>query len=135
MCADRQAAGSACSGRKHCVCHEARASAILSKAVKAQAGGGRVSEREPDQGGEDAVTAGCRNGIRGLVIDPYNELDHQRPAHMNETEYVSQMLTKVKRFAQHNDVHVWFVAHSAPAAGLARGAAQPVRHQRQRALH
>ncbi len=53
----------------------------------------------------------CRYGIRGLVIDPYNELDHQRPVHMNETEYVSQMLTKIKRFAQHNDVHVWFVAH------------------------
>lgn len=28
-----------------------------------------------------------------------------------ETEYVSQMLTKVKRFAQHHACHVWFVAH------------------------
>lgn len=53
----------------------------------------------------------CRYGIRGLVIDPYNELDHQRPSQMTETEYVSQMLTKIKRFAQHYDVHVWFVAH------------------------
>ena len=44
-------------------------------------------------------------------MDPYNELDHQRPSHMSETEYVSQMLTKIKRFAQHHDVHVWFVAH------------------------
>jgi len=44
-------------------------------------------------------------------VDPYNELDHQRPSHMSETEYVSQMLTKIKRFAQHHDVHVWFVAH------------------------
>lgn len=35
-----------------------------------------------------------------LLPQPYNELDHQRPASMNETEYVSQMLTKVKRFAQ-----------------------------------
>lgn len=52
-----------------------------------------------------------RYGIRGLVIDPYNELDHQRHSSMSETEYVSQMLTKIKRFAQHNDVHVWFVAH------------------------
>ena len=42
----------------------------------------------------------CRYGIRGLVIDPYNELDHQRPSYMSETEYVSQMLTKIKRFAQ-----------------------------------
>lgn len=28
-----------------------------------------------------------------------------------ETEYVSQMLTKMKRFAQHHECHVWFVAH------------------------
>lgn len=28
-----------------------------------------------------------------------------------ETEYVSQMLTKIKRFAQHHACHVWFVAH------------------------
>ncbi len=53
------------------------------------------------------VGAMCRYGIRGLVIDPYNELDHQRPGAMSETEYVSQMLTKIKRFAQHHDVHVW----------------------------
>lgn len=34
------------------------------------------------------------------MIDPYNELDHQRPSSMTETEYVSQMLGKIKRFAQ-----------------------------------
>lgn len=28
-----------------------------------------------------------------------------------ETEYVSQMLTKIKRFSQHHSCHVWFVAH------------------------
>jgi len=60
---------------------------------------------------EIAKAAVYRYGIRGLVIDPYNELDHQRPASMSETEYVSQMLTKVKRFAQTAGVHVWFVAH------------------------
>jgi len=54
-----------------------------------------------------AVPCWRRYGIRGLVIDPYNELDHQRPTSMSETEYVSQMLTKIKRFAQHHDVHVW----------------------------
>lgn len=60
---------------------------------------------------EIARAAVYRYGIRGLVIDPYNELDHQRPSAMSETEYVSQMLTKVKRFAQTAGVHVWFVAH------------------------
>lgn len=39
------------------------------------------------------------------------QLDHRRPSHVTETEFVSQMLTKVKRFAQHYDVHVWLVAH------------------------
>ncbi|PKA52258.1 Twinkle like protein, chloroplastic/mitochondrial [Apostasia shenzhenica] len=58
-----------------------------------------------------AKAAVLRNGVRGLVIDPYNELDHQRPTHQTETEYVSQMLTKIKRFAQHHSCHVWFVAH------------------------
>ena len=32
---------------------------------------------------------------------------------MNETEYVSQILGKVKRFAQTHGCHVWFVAHPA----------------------
>ena len=40
------------------------------------------------------------HGVRGLVIDPYNELDHQRPSNQTETEYVSKMLSEVKRFAQ-----------------------------------
>ncbi|XVF23032.1 hypothetical protein REPUB_Repub13aG0003300 [Reevesia pubescens] len=58
-----------------------------------------------------ARAAVLRHGVRGLVIDPYNELDHQRPVSQTETEYVSQMLTKIKRFAQHFSCHVWFVAH------------------------
>uniref|UniRef100_A0A2P2L998 Twinkle homolog proteinic/mitochondrial n=2 Tax=Rhizophora mucronata TaxID=61149 RepID=A0A2P2L998_RHIMU len=58
-----------------------------------------------------ARVAVLRHGVRGLVIDPYNELDHQRNYSMTETEYVSQMLTLVKRFAQHHSCHVWFVAH------------------------
>ncbi|XP_027352791.1 twinkle homolog protein, chloroplastic/mitochondrial isoform X2 [Abrus precatorius] len=58
-----------------------------------------------------AKSAVLRHGVRGLVIDPYNELDHQRPPNQHETEYVSQMLTLIKRFAQHHGCHVWFVAH------------------------
>ena len=51
-----------------------------------------------------------RHGIKGLVIDPYNELD--RPMGENsETEYVSIMLAKVRQFAESHDCHVWFVAH------------------------
>ncbi|KAL8214618.1 hypothetical protein R6Q57_004067 [Mikania cordata] len=58
-----------------------------------------------------AKAAVLRYGVNGLVIDPYNELDHQRPSNHTETEYVSHMLTSIKRFAQHHSCHVWFVAH------------------------
>jgi hypothetical protein len=45
------------------------------------------------------------------VVDPYNEIEHWRPPNMNETEYVSQLLGKVKRFAQSHGVHVWTITH------------------------
>ena len=62
---------------------------------------------------ETARAAVLRYGVRGLVIDPYNEIEHLRPGNMIETEYVSQLLSKVKKFAQGHGVHVWFVAHPA----------------------
>ncbi|KAG6491651.1 hypothetical protein ZIOFF_046587 [Zingiber officinale] len=68
---------------------------------------------------ERAKGAVHRSGVRGLVIDPYNELDHQRDSSQSETEYVSQMLTKIKRFAQHHSCHVWFVAHPRQVYGSA----------------
>jgi twinkle protein len=52
-----------------------------------------------------------RYGIKGLIIDPYNEIDHKRPPSMTETEYVSLFLSKVRRFARLNDIAVWVVAH------------------------
>jgi len=52
-----------------------------------------------------------RYGIKGLVIDPYNELDHNRQVGITETEYVSQFLSKVRRFARQKDIAVWVVAH------------------------
>ncbi|CAN6455717.1 unnamed protein product [Victoria cruziana] len=58
-----------------------------------------------------AKVAVLRHGVRGLIIDPYNELDHQRSPCQTETEYVSEILTRIRRFAQHHSCHVWFVAH------------------------
>lgn len=50
-------------------------------------------------------------GIKGLVMDPWNELEHARPAHKSETEYISECLGKIRRFARAYDVHVWVLAH------------------------
>lgn len=63
----------------------------------------------------------ARYGVKGLVIDPYNELDTRRRGDMFETEYVSCMLSKVKRFAQHFECHVWFVAHPRTQRGFGIG--------------
>jgi twinkle protein len=60
---------------------------------------------------EKARAAVLRHGSNILVIDPYNEIEHRRPNGMTETEYVSEMLGKVLRFAKNHAVHVFFVAH------------------------
>jgi len=50
-------------------------------------------------------------GIQGLVIDPWNEIDHIMAYRQTETQYISQALSKVRRFARHHQVHVWLVVH------------------------
>src|SRR5439155_15869580 len=62
---------------------------------------------------EIAAQLCLRRGIRGLVIDPWNELEHLRPAGMTETEYVSQALKRVRVFARSRGIHVWVVVHPA----------------------
>lgn len=49
--------------------------------------------------------------VKGIVIDPWNELDHSRPTAMTETEYISRCLTRIRRFARAHEVHVFLVAH------------------------
>lgn len=48
---------------------------------------------------------------RGLVIDPWNELEHWRPPGLSETEYVSKTLSMIRNWARINEVHVWIIAH------------------------
>jgi twinkle protein len=50
-------------------------------------------------------------GIKGLVIDPWNYIEHKIPAGQSETQYISEALTKIKRFKDRYDAHVFLVAH------------------------
>lgn len=52
-----------------------------------------------------------RKGIRGLILDPFNEFDHTRERGITETEYISLTLGALKRWARKHQVHVWLVAH------------------------
>lgn len=49
-------------------------------------------------------------GIKGLVIDPWNEVEHNFK-NLTETQYISQELTKLRRFARFNGIHIWVIAH------------------------
>lgn len=52
-----------------------------------------------------------RYGVKCLVIDPWNEIEHDRRHGQSETEYISESLTKIKRFARKYCIHVFIVAH------------------------
>lgn len=53
-----------------------------------------------------------RHGMKGLIIDPYNEIIHtNRKEGISETEYVSEFLARIRGFAREMGIHIWLVAH------------------------
>lgn len=62
---------------------------------------------------ERMSSAVVRHGCKIHVIDPWNELDHDRPRGMTETEYTGIAIMELKRFATKHLVHVIVVAHPA----------------------
>lgn len=60
---------------------------------------------------ELAKIAVVRDNIRLLVLDPWNEIEHQRNSSETETEYTSRAIRELKRFAKNYECAVWLVAH------------------------
>ncbi|KQT03192.1 MULTISPECIES: toprim domain-containing protein [unclassified Rhizobium] len=60
---------------------------------------------------ERARAAVIRYGVRNIVLDPYNEIEASRPDNLTETEFVSQLIAKCKRFGKLHDCTVWMVIH------------------------
>lgn len=52
-----------------------------------------------------------QKGIKVLVIDPWNKIEHQIPSGQSETNYVSHMLDKITIFAKRNNVVLFLIAH------------------------
>jgi twinkle protein len=57
--------------------------------------------------------AALRCDMRGVIIDPYNEVEASRPSKQTETEFVSELISKLKRFGIAHDVAVFMVVHPA----------------------
>ncbi|MFA6043641.1 MAG: bifunctional DNA primase/helicase [Phycisphaerales bacterium] len=53
----------------------------------------------------------ARYGARIIVIDPWNELEHDRRQGESETEYIGRAIRTLKRFAKAFKVHICVIAH------------------------
>lgn len=83
---------------------------------------------DPAGGGDDDLTlewlleraadAVLRDGIKVLVIDPWNEVEHARPKSESETQYVNRALRQIRRFALRYEVLAIVVAHPTKAVGM-----------------
>ena len=60
---------------------------------------------------EQAKILNYRYGLNGLVIDPWNTIEHKFGDGENETNYVSRVLSQLNTFAKINEIHIWVVAH------------------------
>lgn len=52
-----------------------------------------------------------QHGAKVVVLDPWNELEHKRGPHEQETEYTNRALRQMRKFAQRHNVAFWVVAH------------------------
>lgn len=52
-----------------------------------------------------------RTGVKGIVIDPWNYIEHKIPDGYTETQYISESLSLIKEFSIKTDTHVFIVAH------------------------
>lgn len=59
------------------------------------------------------ASAVIRYGADIAVIDPWNEMDHQRLPHQTTTEYTGLAIRALKKFARKWNVHLIVVAHPA----------------------
>jgi len=46
-----------------------------------------------------------------FLLDPWNELEHNRPSGMNESEYIGRTLTKLRNFGRRRNILTIIVAH------------------------
>ena len=67
----------------------------------------------------DDLVAG--RGLDGLLIDPWNYVEHRRPPHRTAEEYLSEALTRISAFARSRKIHVFIVAHPKQMSKEANG--------------
>lgn len=74
---------------------------------------------------EKARAACLRFGVRGIVIDPYNEINAARENGKREDEHIRDLISKCKSFCRRHDVVIWMVAHPAKMQRNSEGEIPP----------
>lgn len=67
-----------------------------------------------------------KKGVDGVMIDPFNQLDHVQKPYQREDQYLSEMLKTIKRFALLNCVCYNIIAHPVKPARDADKSLPPV---------
>jgi twinkle protein len=62
---------------------------------------------------EKARAACVRHGIKGIVIDPYNEICAVRESGKREDEHIRDLISACKAFNRRHNTAMWMVAHPA----------------------
>jgi len=62
---------------------------------------------------ERAAASVIQHGVKIVVIDPWNEMDHDRPRGMSLTEYTGFAIKQFKAFARKYQIHLIVAAHPA----------------------
>jgi len=52
-----------------------------------------------------------RHGVKGVVIDPWTEVEAMRMQGMGESEHIGLSLARIRSFGQVHRTHMWVVAH------------------------
>ena len=50
-------------------------------------------------------------GVRGIIVDPYNEIDATRGEGKREDEHIRDLISKCKSFCRKHNIVMWMVAH------------------------
>jgi twinkle protein len=70
-------------------------------------------------------SAVLRFGCRGIIIDPYNEIDATRSGAKREDEHIRDLISMCKSFCRSHNVAMWMVAHPAKMRRDETGAYPP----------
>jgi len=58
-----------------------------------------------------------RHGIRGLIIDPWNEIEHAKEKFENETAYINRALRQIIKFGRRHGLATFVLAHPTKDVG------------------